>query len=191
MRTPGFSELPGFPELMVLWILWVLAFVLRRAHSTGVRRAKTARVSILGILLQSAAYPFVWMGRHDWTHALEPWRGLTSFALGILSLILIWSAIPALGKQWRLQAGVYADHVLVQSGAYRYVRHPIYTSMLALLLVTGLLLASPAACLVALAVFITGAEIRIHAEERLLAERFGREFTAYKARVPAYIPFLR
>ena len=185
MRTPIFAE------LMVLWMLWLLAFLLRRGRSAWVRPAKTARISILGILLQSAAYPLVWMGRDNWTHAAAPWRGLTSFGLGLLSLILIWSAIPALGKQWRLQAGVYADHVLVQSGAYRYVRHPIYSSMLALLLATGLLLASLTACLLALAVFIIGTEIRIYAEERLLAERFGPEFAAYKARVPAYIPFLR
>ena len=41
--------------------------------------------------------------------------------------------------------------------------------------------------------FILGTEIRIHAEERLLAARFGDTYTAaYRARVPAtYIPYLR
>ena len=180
-----------FYGLRVIWILWMLPFVLRRVRSTDVRRAKTARISILGVVLQSAAYPFVWMGRYYWTHALEPWRVFAGVALGMVALILIWSAIPALGKQWRLQAGVYADHVLVQSGAYRYVRHPIYASMLAMLLATGLLQASLNACAMALVVFLTGTEIRIQAEDRLLAERFGREFADYKARVPAYLPFLR
>ena len=180
-----------FRGLIVIWILWALPFVLRRTRSTGDRRAKTARISILGVLLQSAAYPVVWVGRPYGAHTFELWRGLVGLALGILSLILIWSAIPALGKQWRLKAGVYADHVLIQSGPYRYVRHPIYASMLALLLATGLLLASLTACIVALVVFLIGTEIRIHAEERLLAERFGQQFAGYKARVPAYIPFLR
>jgi protein-S-isoprenylcysteine O-methyltransferase Ste14 len=177
--------------LALLWILWVLAFFVRRARTRGIRNAKTSRISIFGVILQSAAYPVVWMIQHPWTFAQEPWRILLSVPLGILSLTLIWSALPALGKQWRLQAGVYADHVLIQSGPYRYIRHPIYSSMLALLLATGLLRAPVGTSILALTVFVAGTEIRIRAEERLLAERFGEEFTAYKARVPAYIPFLR
>src|SRR5262245_35422830 len=126
-----------FRGLIILWVLWVLPFALRRARLTGFRGAKTARASILGIVLQSAAYRFVWIGRPNWTHTLELRHILTSFALGVIALVLIWSAIPALGKQWRFQAGVYEDHVLIRSGPYRFVRHPIYSSMLALLLATG------------------------------------------------------
>jgi protein-S-isoprenylcysteine O-methyltransferase Ste14 len=40
-------------------------------------------------------------------------------------------------------------------------------------------------------VFMTGTEIRVRAEERLLAARFQESFTAYRSRVPAYIPFIR
>ena len=43
----------------------------------------------------------------------------------------------------------------------------------------------------ALIFFLAGTEIRIHSEERLLAERFQDSFIAYRARVPAYIPFVR
>ena len=39
--------------------------------------------------------------------------------------------------------------------------------------------------------FLIGTEIRIHAEERLLGDRFGSSFASYRSRVPAYIPFLR
>jgi protein-S-isoprenylcysteine O-methyltransferase Ste14 len=39
--------------------------------------------------------------------------------------------------------------------------------------------------------FIAGTEIRVRAEERLLAQRFTDEFAAYRKRVPAYIPFVR
>jgi protein-S-isoprenylcysteine O-methyltransferase Ste14 len=63
--------------------------------------------------------------------------------------------------------------------------------MLALLLATGFMRASLTACAFAVVLMIIGTEIRIHAEERLLAERFGQAFADYKARVPAYIPFLR
>jgi protein-S-isoprenylcysteine O-methyltransferase Ste14 len=177
--------------LLALWILWLLPFLLRRVRSTGIRPSKTAPVSILGMVLQAASFPIVFITEHLRAHPPNAWHIALSFAFGFVSLFLIWSAIPALGKQWRLQAGVYADHVLVQSGPYRFVRHPIYASMLALLLAAGLLVAPWIAIGIALLLMIAGTEIRVRAEDRLLAERFGQEFANYKARVPAYIPFLR
>jgi protein-S-isoprenylcysteine O-methyltransferase Ste14 len=39
--------------------------------------------------------------------------------------------------------------------------------------------------------FLIGTEVRIRAEERLLAGHFGASFTAYRARTRAYLPFLR
>ena len=185
MRTPVFIA------LIVLWIAWFLPFALRRKSKSGPRPAATARISILGMVLQGAANAVVWSSRYYWTHPLEVWRVLAAVALVTVALLLVWSALPALGKQWRLQAGVYEDHELVQSGPYRFVRHPIYASMLAMLLAAGLLLASPTGRAVALVLMIAGIEIRVRAEDRLLAGRFGDRFAEYRARVPAYLPFIR
>jgi protein-S-isoprenylcysteine O-methyltransferase Ste14 len=38
---------------------------------------------------------------------------------------------------------------------------------------------------------LVGTEIRVRAEDRLLAERFGDSFIAYRSSVPACIPFIR
>jgi protein-S-isoprenylcysteine O-methyltransferase Ste14 len=79
----------------------------------------------------------------------------------------------------------------VQSGAYRYVRHPIYASMLCMLLGTGFLIAPMWALLIALIFFLIGLEIRVRIEDALLASRFGETFRDYQRRVPAYLPFVR
>jgi protein-S-isoprenylcysteine O-methyltransferase Ste14 len=79
----------------------------------------------------------------------------------------------------------------VQSGAYRLVRHPIYASMLCMLLGTGFLIAPMPALLLALVFFLIGVEIRIRIEDALLAARFGEAFVEYRHRVPAYLPFIR
>jgi protein-S-isoprenylcysteine O-methyltransferase Ste14 len=39
--------------------------------------------------------------------------------------------------------------------------------------------------------FLAGTEVRVRAEERLLAERFGAEFADYRKNTRAFIPFLR
>jgi protein-S-isoprenylcysteine O-methyltransferase Ste14 len=97
-----------------------------------------------------------------------------------------------LGRHWRLDAGLNAEHELVQCGPYRLVRHPIYTSMFCMLLETGLVLATPLPLLLpSLLVLVIGTEIRVRIEERLLAAQFGDQFLDYQRRVPAYIPFLK
>jgi protein-S-isoprenylcysteine O-methyltransferase Ste14 len=80
---------------------------------------------------------------------------------------------------------------LVQSGPYASVRHPIYSSLLAILLCTLFLLTPWKWALVSLLLFVTGTEIRVRTEDRLLASRFGPAFEEYRRKVPAYIPLVR
>ena len=63
--------------------------------------------------------------------------------------------------------------------------------MLGMLIATGFVMTWWPVVIVAAAIFIAGIEIRIHAEEKLLRSRFGESFEAYRASVPAYIPFVR
>ncbi len=44
---------------------------------------------------------------------------------------------------------------------------------------------------VSLALYLAGTEIRVRAEDALLAGRFGDEFERYRRAVKAYIPFVR
>ncbi len=63
--------------------------------------------------------------------------------------------------------------------------------MLGMLLATGAGYTWWPMFIAALIFFLVGTEIRIHSEERLLAERFQDSFIAYRSRVRAYIPFVR
>jgi protein-S-isoprenylcysteine O-methyltransferase Ste14 len=132
----------------------------------------------------------VWF-KPSWVARPDAWRlGLGAAALA-LGALLTWTSAMALGRQWRFDAGLNADHHLIQSGAYRVVRHPIYTSMLCMLIGSGLVLTRLRFLAAALVPFLAGTEIRIRTEDRLLASRFGGEFEAYRRRVHAYLPFVR
>jgi len=63
--------------------------------------------------------------------------------------------------------------------------------MLMLLAATLLLLTSWLGMAAALALFLTGTEVRVRTEDALLASRFPAAFAAYRSRVPAYLPFVR
>ena len=62
--------------------------------------------------------------------------------------------------------------------------------MLGMLLATGAAWTWEPMFVAAIMVFLVGTEIRVRAEDRLLAERFQDSFIAYRSRVRAYIPFV-
>jgi len=108
-----------------------------------------------------------------------------------ISVWLAWRAVRHLGKQWRIAAGLYSDHELVRSGPYGMLRHPIYASLLGMLMGTAMVVTWWPILIVAVVVFLVGTEIRVRVEDQLLSSRFGEVFKQYQASVPAYIPFVR
>jgi protein-S-isoprenylcysteine O-methyltransferase Ste14 len=174
--------------IAVGWLIWAIPFFLIRRGAGGAttvdRRARW------GIVLEGVGFFLVWQPL--WRIAMPgPGRFAGAVLAFAAAITLSWSSARRLGKQWRYDAGLRADHELIRSGAYAIVRHPIYTSMFCLLIATGLLLTTWVLLLAAMVFFVIGTEIRVRIEDRLLASRFGGEFDAYRRRVPAYIPFLR
>lgn len=98
------------------------------------------------------------------------------------------ASLRALGKQWSLQARVLENHKLVREGPYRFVRHPIYTGLLGMIVAGGLAWSHWIGFLIALVLFAIGTAIRVRSEERLLREQFGAAFDDYKRSVPAVVP---
>jgi protein-S-isoprenylcysteine O-methyltransferase Ste14 len=170
------------------WIIWMMPFFIRR-RKTG-RIEKVDRRARWGLLLEAAAYSLVWQSAF-WLRSPGPGRIFLSVVFLILAIVLSWTSVRALGRQWRVDAGLNTDHELVRSGAYRVVRHPIYTSMLGMLVGTGLMVTSLPVLALSITLFIAGTEIRVRLEDKLLASRFGEEFLSYQRAVSAYIPFIK
>jgi protein-S-isoprenylcysteine O-methyltransferase Ste14 len=141
-------------------------------------------------LLWSAS---LWPG-HTCAHAgfeKPAWALIFSMILAPPSVALAWSATRHLGKQWRYKAALREGHELIQSGPYAHVRHPIYLSMLGMLVATLAAWTWWPMAIGSLIAFMAGTEIRIRAEERLLGSHFGAAYVEYKRRSKAYIPFVR
>jgi protein-S-isoprenylcysteine O-methyltransferase Ste14 len=178
----------GYAILAAGWLVWATAFLTARRSSEPAKVVD--RRARFGIALAGVGYGLLWQGRF-WERPLPVWRLVLSIVFLLLASLLSWTGTRALGRQWRIDAGLSADHELVMSGPYRVVRHPIYSSMLCLFLGTGTMLTPLPLFAIAACFFFAGTEIRVRIEERLLASRFGDSFAAYHHRVPAYIPFLR
>jgi protein-S-isoprenylcysteine O-methyltransferase Ste14 len=193
MRAWGWTIL----VLYAFWFLYGLIFVAqyRRVQREGKEsresRARDLRDgrSMVGLVLEGVSFAIIWSFWRSQPPSLA--ESLAAFVLAGGSVLLGGLALRELGLHWRIHAVVTENHELIHTGPYSVVRHPIYSSLLGMLLATGLLVTSLPALAAAIAVYIVGTEIRIYAEEGLLRRRFGAEFEAYRARVKAYIPYIR
>ena len=170
------------------WLVWLIPFFLVKRNSA--KPEKRDRRARWGIALVAIAYSILWQSKF-WERSLPVWRIALSVSFLLLAGLLSWSGARALGRQWRIDAGLSSDHELVMSGPYRVLRHPIYSSMLCVLFGTGFMITPLPLLVLSTLVFIVGTEIRVRIEDRLLASRFGDRFRDYQRSVAAYIPFLK
>jgi protein-S-isoprenylcysteine O-methyltransferase Ste14 len=184
-------QILGWAVLAVSWLAWAYPFLFRAPHNQQRPSITAIGPTRVGLLFECAAI-FMAFAFHlppDSPPGLA--RVLPSLILGSLAAVLSWTSVTHLGKQFRVHAGLYEDHELVRTGPYALVRHPIYTSLLAMLLCSLLVLTPWVWAAVALVLFLLGTEIRVHTEDRLLESRFGKEFQDYRKSVRAYVPFVR
>ena len=185
-----------FTGVVLCWMAFAAVFIFRRKPPKQAE-ANRDRVSMLGIFLQMCAYGLVWFpppGR-PFLPAVAVLSGsvgivfsVCTVALAVGSVWLVASAVRTLGKQWALAARLVEGHNLITAGPYRFVRNPIYTGMLGMLVATGLAMEHWTALIVAVVLFAVGLVIRVRSEEKLLRAAFGKEFEDYAERVPAVLP---
>lgn len=108
-------------------------------------------------------------------------------ALGGLAIAL-WARIT-LGGNWSSNVVIKVDHELIQRGPYAYVRHPIYSGLL-LMLLALLLNNGRVMWLIWFAAICLGLSIKARREEKLLAKHFPESYPKYRAKVKALIPFV-
>ncbi len=86
--------------------------------------------------------------------------------------------------------GAQKDHIpqrLVVMGPYRYVRNPLYTMDVGIILATALLSSSWWLAILAV-VYVFQLRMHLYFEERELQARFGETYTHYCQLVPRFIP---
>ncbi len=92
-----------------------------------------------------------------------------------------------LGGNWADQVTVYRTQTLVTRGVFRYVRHPLYASLIWMFCGAAFAHHNWAALAATLAVFVPAMHYRAGQEERLLEERFPG-YARYRSAVPRFFP---
>ena len=177
--------------LAACWIAWLYPFVFRAPHNQKRPSITRKGPTTVGLLLETAAIGLAAFAGFLPHEEIEWWRIVAVAVLSAPSIASSWSAVKHLGKQFRVNAGLYRDHELVRTGAYAVVRHPIYAGLFGMMLATIVVATPWQWALVSIAMFIAGTEIRVRTEDVLLRGRFGAAFEEYRRSVKAYIPGVR
>ncbi len=170
--------------------LWLTPLLLMRSRNRAKTVQRIDRRARWGVLLEATGYALMWQADF-WNRSLPIGQVVSGVVLTALAVTISFQAAAALGSHLRIDASLSTDHQLIRTGPYRWVRHPVYSSFLLLLIGTGLLLAPWWLMLGGVAVFLCGTEIRVRVEDGLLAARFGADFEQYRRDVSAYLPGLR
>jgi protein-S-isoprenylcysteine O-methyltransferase len=115
---------------------------------------------------------------------------LFGFLLFLGGLILRWYSIGYLGRYFTVDVSISAQHKLIDSGPYRYIRHPTYTGALLAFLGLGFCFGNWLSILFMTVPIIAAFLWRIRIEERALTDALGEDYRAYAQRSKRLIPFV-
>ena len=99
-----------------------------------------------------------------------------------------WARL-SLGGNWSATITFKEGHELVERGPYRFVRHPMYSGVLLMILGTAVV-AGRISGFVALVIFFLAVWQKLRQEEALLMKHFPDAYRQYMSRTKALVPFL-
>jgi protein-S-isoprenylcysteine O-methyltransferase Ste14 len=116
------------------------------------------------------------------------WPGALALIGGI---ILLASSHRHLGRSFHSLVMSKGNQVLVKTGPYRWVRHPIYTAYLLAYIGGGLASSNLVLTAIPPTMFAIMVSMRMGREEEVLKERFGQEYSKYMQQTGRLLPRLR
>jgi protein-S-isoprenylcysteine O-methyltransferase Ste14 len=109
----------------------------------------------------------------------------------LMGMVIRQWAMAALGRYFSSVLGVQQKQAVVDTGPYRFVRHPSYTGVLLLQVGLGLAVQSWGAVLTVVVLFGLAFGYRMRVEEKILVAELGESYTLYMRRTKKrLIPFL-
>jgi protein-S-isoprenylcysteine O-methyltransferase Ste14 len=176
---------------VVVWLAAELVLQLRQ-YRQGSRARRTEWLSVVVfVVLAYAGWQLADVARRRLPQFAIPHPG----AVAAAGLVLAWCgiafrlwAIRSLGRFFRGVVHVQEGHQVVQTGPYRFLRHPSYSGGLLAVLGFSLTFGNVVSALAFFAAFLLALLYRIRAEERMLFAELGDDYARYAARTRRLIP---
>jgi protein-S-isoprenylcysteine O-methyltransferase Ste14 len=177
------------------WAIWVLVWLFMAFFSKSNKRRETPGQRLQHVLPAMMGFLLIFregFGSPWFTRPIfpdNPVLMLVCIALTMLGLLFsVWARL-ALGSNWSGTVTIKANHQLIRRGPYRFIRHPIYTGMLAALLATAITKQQVSGMLgfVVVSFALYRKALR---EESFLSQEFGDAFAEHQRCTGMFLPRL-
>lgn len=175
------------------WAIWLGVWLLMAFFSKSNKRRESPAQRLQHVLPAMFGFLLIfrmgsgasWLSRAVFPD--NPTLMLAGLAVTILGLLFaIWARL-ALGSNWSGTVTIKANHELIRRGPYRFIRHPIYTGMLAALLATAITQRMVTG-LLGFAVVAFALYWKAQREESFLSQEFGEAFTEHRRHTGMFLP---
>jgi protein-S-isoprenylcysteine O-methyltransferase Ste14 len=188
-----------------IFVLATIAQVIIRVYYQSKILAERARTTVKGASWRLipgtiAAFTTITFGlayiffpnAFPWSYGDYPvwirWLGVVAVVAGTF---LLAAAHHHLGKSFHSLVVQKSGQVLVDSGPYRFVRHPIYTAYILNYFGGGLLASSLVLSFIPGPLYLLFIALRLREEEAAMVDQFGALYSSYMTRTGRFSPNLR
>ncbi len=175
-----------------LCILAMLAAIVFNFLNAGKARTFRERRSPVATASMTAFFILIYLTiRFHWSAPeTDGLVAVRSIGLGLMvfgAAFNIWGRI-FLKANWADHVRIYDNQQLVTTGPYRFVRHPLYASIIWMFYGASLAYLNPLAALENTLVFIPAMIYRSNLEERALTQTFGPAYLDYQKMTGRFFP---
>jgi protein-S-isoprenylcysteine O-methyltransferase Ste14 len=186
------SPMAIFYAVCSFWILSeIFIGVRRRSAVTGAE--KKDRMSLVVLWIGFGLGPFLGgmctaIRSAQMPATIRPYAFWGGLALVLVGIGIRWIAIATLKRFFTVDVAIAADQKVIQTGPYRFVRHPSYAGSLLSSTGLGLAFLNWISFAVVVIFSFTGIAYRIAVEEQALMSGLGDDYREYAARTKRLIP---
>ena len=178
--------------IMILWLLSEIVLnLLHRSKMPDTKQLDKNSITIIWatIVIAITASVFVAIFIHVpiLNNNLLKYTGVVMIVTGVILRLV---AIRTLGKFFTVNLAIDNEHRLIDTGLYKYIRHPSYSGSLLSFLGLALYFNNWICLVVILIPLVSVFIFRINIEERLLQQQPGLHYDVYCKRTKRLIPFV-
>jgi protein-S-isoprenylcysteine O-methyltransferase Ste14 len=193
IETVKMMWLSWWQLVKVAWIVFACYWVISARNSKRSTQKEGGLPRLLHMLLMVIAYTLLFS--REFPFALLNQRFLPNQTwLKLAGTLLTWFGVAGaiwarihIGEYWSARITLKEDHQLIQTGPYRYVRHPIYTGLLLATIGTAIVQGELSGWVGVFMVLLLHFR-KARKEELLLATQFGPSYEEYRRRTGFLIP---
>ncbi|MFN4262860.1 MAG: methyltransferase family protein [Thioalkalivibrionaceae bacterium] len=196
----GNGSIWGGPAAWWFWPVYVTAFFFsntrmvgraRRTAGEGVVRGETAAgLGALLLLGHVFAFAFSWLDVTSMDEVIRPWALVIGLVAMLLAMMLRLHCYRELGRHFTPDVRLYDDHRVIDTGAYRFVRHPGYSASLLMLLGLGMAAGTWAGLVAVMVLGLYVFRRRIRFEEQVLLDGLGDAYARFCETRKRLIPWI-